>query len=96
MLAEWHYRFDPAAAAAFREYIDARRGRPHFANARSVRNALDRLRLRQALRLFEERGRELTPDDLQTICEPEVRASRLFDADCDETDETDAAEGGTP
>ena len=95
MLAEWHYQFDPAAAAAFREYIEVRRGRPHFANARSVRNALDRIRLRQALRLFEERGRDLTPDDLQTICEPEVRASRLFDVDCEEI-ATDEWEGGTP
>ena len=43
---------------------------PHFANARSIRNALDRARLRQAVRLFEQRGRPLTPDDLVTI-EPE-------------------------
>ena len=87
MLAEWNYRFDPGAAAAFKEYLEVRRTKPHFANARSVRNALDRLRLRQALRLFEERDTELTPDDLQTIREPEVRASRLFDEDCDEADD---------
>jgi len=86
MLAEWNYRFDPGAAAAFKEYLEVRRTRPHFANARSVRNALDRLRLRQALRLFEERDAELTPDDLQTIREPDVRASRLFDEEGDETD----------
>jgi hypothetical protein len=54
-----------------------------------VRNALDRIRLRQALRLFEERGRALTPEDLQTIHEPEVRASRLFDSDSDETETGD-------
>ena len=100
MLGEWHYRFDPAAAAAFMEYIEVRRTRPHFANARSVRNALDRIRLRQALRLFEERGRALTADDLLTICEPDVRASRLFDTESDETDGSDAErevdlEGGT-
>jgi probable Rubsico expression protein CbbX len=89
MLAEWHYRFDDGAAAAFREYLEVRRGRAHFANARSVRNALDRLRMRQALRLFEQRGRALTADDLSTICEEEVRASRLFDAD-----ETDAQTAG--
>jgi len=87
MLAEWNYRFDPGAAAAFKEYLEVRRTKPHFANARSVRNALDRLRLRQALRLFEERDTELTPDDLQTIREPEVSASRLFDEDCDEADD---------
>jgi probable Rubsico expression protein CbbX len=94
MLSEWHYKFDPGAAAAFREYLEVRRLRPHFANARSVRNALDRLRLRQALRLFEERGRALTADDLLTICESDVRASRLFDSEDDaETDAT--TEGGT-
>jgi hypothetical protein len=93
MLAEWHYRFDPAAAAAFKEYLEVRRHRKHFANARSVRNALDRIRLRQALRLFEERGTALTQDDLQIIREPDVRASRLFDPDPDEAD--DITEGGT-
>jgi probable Rubsico expression protein CbbX len=93
MLAEWHYRFDPAAAAAFKEYLEVRRHRKHFANARSVRNALDRIRLRQALRLFEERGTALTQDDLQIIREPDVRASRLFDPDPDEADDT--TEGGT-
>jgi probable Rubsico expression protein CbbX len=95
MLTEWHYRFDEAAGAAFREYLRVRRERPHFANARSVRNALDRIRLRQALRLFEERGRELTSDDLVTICESDVRASRLFDAEADEAP-ADVFEGGTP
>jgi probable Rubsico expression protein CbbX len=94
MLAEWNYHFDPAAASAFQEYLEVRRTRPHFANARSVRNALDRIRLRQALRLFEERDSELTPDDLQTIREPEVRASRLFDEDNDEMADDDAVEGG--
>ena len=97
MLGEWNYHFDAGAAAAFREYLEVRRNRPHFANARSVRNALDRIRLRQALRLFEERGRALTPEDLQTIHEPEVRASRLFDIDCDETEtgDDDHVGGGT-
>jgi probable Rubsico expression protein CbbX len=96
MLAEWHYRFDAAAGAAFREYVEVRRVRPHFANARSVRNALDRIRLRQALRLFEERDRALTADDLVTIHESDVRASRLFDADPDDETPDDALEGGTP
>ncbi len=95
MLAEWNYRFDPAAAVAFREYLEVRRERPHFANARSVRNALDRIRLRQALRLFEERGKELTAEDLQTIHEPEIRASRLFDSDCGEGPGSDE-EGSAP
>jgi probable Rubsico expression protein CbbX len=95
MLSEWHYRFDDEAAEAFREYLNVRRARPHFANARSVRNALDRIRMRQAMRLFEERDRKLTPQDLLTICAPEVRASRLFEED-DDPDETAETEGGTP
>jgi hypothetical protein len=53
MLREQNYRFSPEAAAAFRNYIERRMTQPHFANARSVRKALDRARLRQATRLFE-------------------------------------------
>jgi probable Rubsico expression protein CbbX len=86
MLGEMNYRFDPQAEAAFREYVEIRSKRPHFANARSVRNALDRIRLRQALRLFEQRDRALTPDDLMVIRESEVRASRLFDDDASADD----------
>ena len=74
MLAEWNYRFDPAAAAAFREYLEVRRERPHFANARSVRNALDRIRLRQALRLFEERGTRA--DRRRPADDPRARGAR--------------------
>jgi len=53
-------------------------GKPHFANARSARNALERARLRQASRLFEDRDRVLTVDDLTTIEERDIRASRVF------------------
>src|SRR5690606_23509698 len=51
MLEQQNYRFDEAAFAAMRDYIARRRQQPHFANARSIRNALDRARLRQANRL---------------------------------------------
>ncbi|HEY3317391.1 MAG TPA: CbbX protein [Coriobacteriia bacterium] len=84
MLAEMNYRFDAEAQAAFAEYLHERRAQPHFANARSVRNALDRMRMRQALRLFEERDHALSAEDLSVIREPEVRASRVF-ASADET-----------
>ncbi len=78
MLAEQNYRFSPAAERAFAEYIDLRMRLPHFANARSIRNALDRSRLRQANRLFMARGRPLTREDLMTLEEEDVRASRVF------------------
>jgi methanogenic corrinoid protein MtbC1 len=60
-----------------REYIARRRGQPHFANARSIRNALDRARLRQASRLFAG-GAPVTREALQTITAADIRASRVF------------------
>jgi hypothetical protein len=51
---------------------------PHFANARSVRNALDRARLRQANRLFAQSNTQLSRDDLMTIEGDDIRASRIF------------------
>ena len=79
MLQRQNYRFDPPGRDAFVRYIDARMQQPHFANARSIRNALDRARLRQAIRLFEGRNRgPITEDDLVTIGAPEVLASRVL------------------
>ncbi len=80
MLAKQSYRFDEAARDAFGLYIEARMGQPHFANARSIRNALDRARLRQAIRLFDARGRgPISVDELVTIGPDEVLASRVMD-----------------
>ncbi len=79
MLTAQGYRFSPDAKAAFLRYIDARMQQPHFANARSIRNALDRARLRQAVRLFETRDRPLCVDDLMTIEAEEILASRVLD-----------------
>jgi probable Rubsico expression protein CbbX len=80
MLSQQSYRFGAGAREAFSDYLVRRIAAPHFANARSVRNALDRARLRQASRLFAERERELTREDLTTIAEADIRASRLFAA----------------
>jgi probable Rubsico expression protein CbbX len=86
MLDERSYRFGLDAREAFRQYLHRRLPRPHFANARSVRNALDRARLRQASRLFAERERVLTRDELTTIDAKDIRASRLFAAAGDTAD----------
>jgi hypothetical protein len=92
MLAQQNYRFSAAAEQAFRDYLEHRMRQPHFANARSVRNALDRARLRQATRLFESRGGPLTPADLMTIEAEEIRASRVFRGGIDgEANEPEAA-----
>ena len=79
MLAKQNYRFGPGAREAFQEYLQHRISQPQFANARSVRNALDRARLRQASRLFADGSRELTRDDLTTIEVADIRASRVFE-----------------
>jgi probable Rubsico expression protein CbbX len=78
MLASMQYRLSPSAEAALHDYIPLRMKQPHFANARSIRNALDRARLRQATRLFAQKGRELTREDLMTIEGDDLRASRVF------------------
>ena len=80
MLDGMHYRFGAGAREVFAEYLGLRLKQPHFANARSVRNALDRARLRQASRLFADRDRALTKDDLSTIDMADLRASRVFAA----------------
>jgi probable Rubsico expression protein CbbX len=78
MLASLNYRLSKSAGEALAEYIPLRRARPLFANARSIRNALDRTRLRQANRLFAERDRELTLEAITTIEAEDIRQSRVF------------------
>jgi probable Rubsico expression protein CbbX len=78
MLDNQHYALDPAGRQAMAEYIAHRRAQPHFANARSIRNALDRARLRQANRLFETATGPLDAAALSTITGPDIRASRVF------------------
>ncbi|MCP9838483.1 CbbX protein [Cyanobium sp. N.Huapi 1H5] len=78
ILAAENYRFSPEASAAFAEYIQRRMQLPFFANARSIRNAIDRSRMRQANRLFSGMGRALTKTDLMTIEAEDITASRVF------------------
>nr|ABD96450.1 probable RuBisCo-expression protein CbbX [uncultured marine type-A Synechococcus GOM 5D20] len=78
LLDAQQYRFSAEAEQAFAEYITLRRQLPFFANARSIRNAIDRARLRQANRLFARMAEALTRDDLITIEAPDIRASRVF------------------
>lgn len=77
MLADQMYRFSPEALQAFESYLKRRMQMPLFANARSVRNALDRARLRQANRLFAKGGK-VSKTDLMTIEAEDILASRVF------------------
>ena len=79
MMAKQSYRLSPAGQEALRTYIAARKRQPLFANARSIRNALDRARLRQANRHFAS-GHEVTADELMTIDAPDILASRVLKA----------------
>jgi probable Rubsico expression protein CbbX len=78
MLTAQSYAFSDDAESAFREYLVRRLGQPRFAHARSVRNAIDRARLRQANRLYAHGGR-LSVADLVTIEPDDILASRVFD-----------------
>src|SRR5271166_1003583 len=78
MLDALNYRLSEEAKQALAEYIPLRRAQPLFANARSIRNALDRARLRQANRLFSAQDPELTLDALTTIEAEDIRQSRVF------------------
>ena len=80
MLTSDSYRFSAGAEQAFAEYLDRRLAMPRFANARSVRNALERARLRQAGRLLAQQG-TVGRDDLMLITEYDIRGSRVFSDD---------------
>ena len=77
MLGRLNYRFDDTAESAFARYVGLRRAQPHFANARSIRNALDRIRLRHATRLFAA-NTALTREQLCTLQAEDILASRVF------------------
>ncbi|HHM20881.1 MAG TPA: CbbX protein, partial [Bacteroidetes bacterium] len=77
MLEQKNYHFDKNAATAMKEYIRLRRKQPHFANARSIRNALDRAILRQANRLFDSAHPNLTVGHLSTIVREDITQSRV-------------------
>ncbi|MGE5338865.1 MAG: CbbX protein [Gemmatimonadota bacterium] len=87
MAAAMNYRLDERATAAMAEYIGLRIRQPHFANARSIRNALDRARLRQANRLFAGSG-TIDATALMQIAEEDIRASRVFAGGLDSQEST--------
>lgn len=79
MLKQQNYQLSTEARTVFADYIVKRRAQPHFANARSIRNALDRARLRQANRLFDSAKGPIGPEELSTIDAPDILASRIFE-----------------
>jgi len=78
MLEEQQYKFASDADMVLLEYAERRMQQPHFANARSIRNAIDRARMRQANRIFSSGNKILTKSDLITIQSEDILKSRLF------------------
>ena len=95
MLAAQNYRFSTEGEKAFAEYIPLRMTLEHFANARSVRNALDRARLRQANRLFGNRSKSLSKTDLMTLEAEDILASRVFQEGAVDLDGDEGSKGLT-
>ena len=78
MLRDMNYRFSAESRQAVIRYIELRKSQPLFSNARSIRNALDRMRLRQANRLVADLDRVLTADQIMSLEASDVLASRVF------------------
>ena len=78
MLEEQQYQLTPQAEIALTDYIRRRKERPLFANARSIKNALDRARMRQANRIFDSRGQVLTKRELVNIEAQDILQSTIF------------------
>ena len=78
MLEDQQYQLTPDAEVALTEYIKRRKQKPLFANARSVKNALDRARMRQANRIFDSRGQVLTKKELVNIEAQDILQSTVF------------------
>lgn len=86
MVGTMNYTLDDEAQQVMQTYIQLRRQQPHFANARSIRNALDRARLRQANRIFRlamDGNANVDAKALSTICAEDIRASRVFSGGLD-------------
>jgi probable Rubsico expression protein CbbX len=78
MLKQQNYSFSDEAREAFSRYVVLRRQQPLFSNARSIRNALDRAKLRQANRLMRDPDRNLSARDVMTLEASDILASRVF------------------
>jgi probable Rubsico expression protein CbbX len=77
MVGQQGYTLSEDAAEAFREYIERRLQRPRFAHGRSIRNAIERARMRQATRLFDSNAK-LTKTDLVTLEADDILQSSVF------------------
>ena len=78
MIEEQQYQLTPQAEIALSQYLEKRKEKPLFANARSLKNALDRARMRQANRIFDSRGQILTKKELVHLEAEDILQSSIF------------------
>ena len=78
ILEEQQYQLTSDAEVALKNYIQKRKEKALFANARSVKNALDRARMRQANRIFDSRGQILTKKELVNLEASDILQSTIF------------------
>jgi len=78
MLDDQQYKLTSQAELALSKYIKKRKEKMLFANARSVKNALDRARMRQANRIFDSRGQVLTKKELVNLEAEDILQSKIF------------------
>ena len=83
MISDMNYKLNDDSRSALAEYINLRREQPHFANARSIRNAIDRARLRQANRVFKSSNGPINSYVLSALEEVDIRQSRVFSGGID-------------
>ena len=83
MVAQEQYELTPEAEQALRDYLEIRMQRPLFAHARSVRNAIERARLRHANRIYQATLDGMMPnrEDLVLIQADDFLKSSVFGLD---------------
>ncbi len=72
MLDRSSYYLSPQAEAGFRDHVALQMKQPGFANARTIRNALEGARLRHAHRLAADPKQQRTKDDLMRLEPPDI------------------------
>jgi probable Rubsico expression protein CbbX len=94
MLSAEHYELSPEAEEVFRQYIVRRMRRPRFAHARSVRNGIERARLRHANRVYDairSGTTDPTPEMLTQIEAQDILKSSVFEEDVRSAPDREAA-----
>jgi probable Rubsico expression protein CbbX len=91
MVGQEQYELTPEAEEALRAYLERRMQRPLFAHARSVRNAIERARLRQANRIYQATLDGMMPsrEDLVRIEAEDFLKSSVFGLDRHDDDTND-------